>query len=98
MPKNFASFKSMGTFITAQELKIITKFRTEAPFLWSMTHMGNAAYMGPADMLPRTNDNMIPLILDSFPKYLVIFSFATHVSKSAVRTNITGIIINISLM
>ncbi|MPN14312.1 hypothetical protein SDC9_161638 [bioreactor metagenome] len=63
-----------------------------------MTHIGNAAYIGPADMLPKTNDSIIPLTLASLPKYFVIFSFATHVSKSAVRTNITGIIISISLM
>ena len=42
-PKNLTSFASIGTFITAQALKMITMFVTLAPFFNSILLIGKAA-------------------------------------------------------
>jgi len=73
-------------------------FFSEAPFFSSITQNGNATYTGPADMLPNTNESATPFDFDSSPRYFVIFSFGIHVSKSAVSTKITGMIMSISLI
>ena len=84
-PKNLDSFKSIGTLTTAQALSMMTIFETLAPFLSSILQTGNAAYIGPAEKLPRINEKMEPLNPEPSPKPFMMVSLGTHASMSDVR-------------
>src|SRR5690554_4756544 len=96
--KNLASLASIGTFITAQALNITTIFDMLAPFFIRVLHTGNAAYIGPADILPSNIDIKEPFNPDLSPKYSIIIFLGTQASINEVSKNITGIIVSISFI
>jgi hypothetical protein len=94
--RNLASLASIGILITAHELSITTIFDILAPFCSKVLHTGNAAYMGPAETLPRAREIKEPFNPDPSPNALTIISFGTQASIKAVSKNTTGIMTNIS--
>ena len=95
-PKNLASFASIGSFTTAQELRTITTFPKLAPLSSSILEIGKAAYIGPAEILPKNRANIFPFNPESKPNPFIIAYFGISASNTTVRRYTTGIIIIIS--
>ena len=95
-PRNLASLRSIGTFMTAQVLSIITILDILAPFRRSVLHTGKAAYIGPAEKLPKRKEYMAPLKPELLPKFLSIAALGTQAFMRRSRSQMTGIIISIS--